>query len=59
MIQNYQTIMNEVWIPRLSLTFKVTVGGFNDTSYLMCTTQARYATVIHVMLDYDGLPKKK
>ena len=55
MIDNYHSIMNEVWIPRSSLTFKVTLGGSDDCSHLMCAPQARDATVIQVMLDYDAI----
>lgn len=59
MIQNYQLIMNEIWIPKKSLTFTLTLGGTDDQSYLLCTPQARYATVIQVMLDYEHYYSEK
>lgn len=55
LIQNHRTIMNSIWIPKLSSTLKFDLGGLDETPHALLFRQARYATVIQVMLDFGGI----
>jgi hypothetical protein len=47
--------MNSIWIPKLSSTLKFDLGGLDETPHALLFRQARYATVIQVMLDFGGI----
>ena len=46
--------MNNIWIPKLSSTIKINLSYLDDQSKELLFHQARYATVIQVMLQFEG-----